>query len=80
MHICNPSTEEVEAGGSEVQGPGLLNEFTISLDYMRGRKEGNEGERKRGRGKEKDRKGKEEAFVVKGTKKEPPRGLVSWVS
>lgn len=32
-HACNPSTEEVEAGDSEVQDPPQLqNEFEASLD------------------------------------------------
>lgn len=31
-HTCNPSTEEVQAGESEVQG---CNEFKASLGYMK---------------------------------------------
>jgi hypothetical protein len=36
MHICEPSTWEVEAGGSEVRGyPQLHSEFEASLGYIR---------------------------------------------
>ena len=36
VHICSPSTWEVETGGSEVQGhPLLLSEFEASLEFMR---------------------------------------------
>ena len=36
MHICKPSTWEVEAGGSEVRGhPQLHSEFEASLGYIR---------------------------------------------
>lgn len=35
-HTCNPSTEEVQAGESEVQGClQLCNEFKASLGYMK---------------------------------------------
>ena len=35
-HTCNPITEEIEAGESEVQGyPGLHSEFKANLDYMK---------------------------------------------
>ena len=36
VHICHPSTWEMEAGGSGVQGhPWLHSEFEASLGYMR---------------------------------------------
>lgn len=35
-HICNPGTQEVDPGGSEVQSHSQLYiEFEVSLDYMR---------------------------------------------
>ena len=36
LYACDPSTWEVETGGSEVQGhPLLLSEFEASLEFMR---------------------------------------------
>lgn len=36
VHVCNPSTEEIEAEGSGVQGhPPVHNELETSLYYMR---------------------------------------------
>lgn len=35
MHVCNPSTEEVQAGEPDNQGlPGLHKEFKTSLCYV----------------------------------------------
>ena len=35
-HICNPRTQEVEVGGSDIQGHSKIhNEFKAMLGYMR---------------------------------------------
>lgn len=49
VHICIPSTGELEVGGSEVQAHVLLREFKISPGYMRGKGEGNERGKEGGR-------------------------------
>jgi hypothetical protein len=65
VHICNPSIQEVEAGGLRVQSqPGLHNECQDSLSYiarpcLKERGAGEEEGRKR-RGREERKEGKKE--------------------
>lgn len=55
-HVCNPSTQEVEAGGSKVQRhPWLHSSFNDSLRYMKSCLE-----RRKRRGKKEEEKKKEE--------------------
>jgi hypothetical protein len=54
VHTCNPSTQEVEAGGSKIQGQSWLQSKTLGPER---REDGWRGEIEKERGREGEREG-----------------------
>jgi 3'-phosphoadenosine 5'-phosphosulfate sulfotransferase (PAPS reductase)/FAD synthetase len=75
VHICNPSTQNAESGGLEIQSQPGLHSDRLSLKEERRKKEEVEKKQEEGkeRGKSRKRKRKMRLKRSKGKKKRPGR-------